>query len=168
MRIKVANSQFVIQRTTSKKRKAFLWNQNTVMVPYLIGSHYLSENKKSHWAKAYKGGSRQLGHLADCNLENRNSQAKVRDNKSKERGQYKSSTTWKMLQKKRRWWLPPKFNWWTITKRSFQTRIECDAQLTELRVEEHYEERVGTNILWAFILCFLNHEPSHVTTLQKS
>ena len=32
-------------------------------------------------------------------------------------------------------------------KKSFQTRIECDAQLTELRVEEHHEERVGINIL---------------------
>ena len=26
-------------------------------------------------------------------------------------------------------------------------KTECDAQLTELRVEEHHEERVGTNIL---------------------
>ena len=32
-------------------------------------------------------------------------------------------------------------------KRSFQTRIEFDAQLTEFRIEEHHEERVGTNIL---------------------
>ena len=32
-------------------------------------------------------------------------------------------------------------------KKSFQTQTECDAQLTELRVEEHHEERVGTNIL---------------------
>ena len=30
-------------------------------------------------------------------------------------------------------------------KKSFQTRIECDAQLIELRIEEHHEERVGTN-----------------------
>ena len=57
---------------------------------------------------------------------------------------------------------------WAITKKSFQTRIEFDAQLTEFRIEEHHEERVGKHILWAFILCFLNHEPSHVTTLQKS
>ena len=42
------------------------------------------------------------------------------------------------------------------------------AQLTEFRIEEHHEERVGKNILWAFILCFLNREPGHVTTLQKS
>ena len=26
-------------------------------------------------------------------------------------------------------------------------KTECDAQLTELRFEEHHEERVGTNIL---------------------
>ena len=32
-------------------------------------------------------------------------------------------------------------------KKSFQIRIEFDAQLTELRVEEHHEEREGTNIL---------------------
>ena len=32
-------------------------------------------------------------------------------------------------------------------KKSFQTRIEFDAQLTEFRIEEHHEERVGTNIL---------------------
>ena len=32
-------------------------------------------------------------------------------------------------------------------KKSFQTRIECDAQLTEFRIEGHHEERVGTNIL---------------------
>ena len=57
---------------------------------------------------------------------------------------------------------------WTITKKSFQTRTEFDAQLTEFKIEEHHEELVGTNILWAFILCFLNREPSHVTTLQKS
>ena len=62
----------------------------------------------------------------------------------------------------------PKFNWWTITQKSFQIRMGCDAQLTELRIEEHHEERVGTNLLWAFILCFLNREPGHVTTLQKS
>ena len=53
-------------------------------------------------------------------------------------------------------------------KKSFQIRMEFDAQLTELRIEERHEERVGTNTLWAFILCFLNHEPSHVATLQKS
>ena len=56
----------------------------------------------------------------------------------------------------------------TITETSFQIRIEFDAQLTGYRIEGHHEERVGTNILWAFILCFLNREPSHVTTLQKS
>ena len=32
-------------------------------------------------------------------------------------------------------------------KKSFQTRIECDAQLTELRYEEYHEERVGKNTL---------------------
>ena len=123
----------------------------------------ISQKRKAHWAKTYKGGLRKLGHPADCNLENRNSQAKVRDNKSKERGRYKSSTTWKMLQK---WWLPSKIQLvWTITKTSFQIQIEFDAQLTEFRIEEHHEERVGTNILWAFILCFLNREPGHVTTL---
>ena len=47
VRIEVANSQFVMQRTTSKKRKAFLWNQKTVMVPYLIGSQSLKK-EKSH------------------------------------------------------------------------------------------------------------------------
>ena len=26
-------------------------------------------------------------------------------------------------------------------------KTECDAQLTELRYEEHHEERVGTNML---------------------
>ena len=36
---------------------------------------------------------------------------------------------------------------WTITKMSFQTRIEFDAQLTEFRIEKHHEKRVGTNIL---------------------
>ena len=35
-------------------------------------------------------------------------------------------------------------------------KTECDAQLTEFRYEEYHEERVGTNVLWAFILCFLN------------
>ena len=129
----------------------------------------ISQNKKAHWAKTYKGGLRKLGHPADCNLENRNSQAKVRDNKSKERGHYKSSTTWKMLQKKKgdNECLPNSTGE-PFPKESFQTRIEFDAQLTEARIEGHHEERVGTNILWAFILCFLNREPSHVTTLQKS
>ena len=47
-------------------------------------------------------------------------------------------------------------------------KTESDAQLTELRYEEYHEERVGTNTLWAFILCFLNREPDHVTALQKS
>ena len=47
-------------------------------------------------------------------------------------------------------------------------KTEYDAQLTELRYEEYHEERVGINKLWAFILCFLNREPSHDTTLQKS
>ena len=70
-----------------------------------------------------------------------------------------------MLQK----WLPSKIQLvWTITETSFQIRIESDAQLTEFRIEEHHEERVGKNILWAFIFFFLNREPSHVTTLQKS
>ena len=32
-------------------------------------------------------------------------------------------------------------------KKSLQTRIEFDAQLTEFRIEGHHEERVGTNIL---------------------
>ena len=42
---------------------------------------------------------------------------------------------------------PPKFNWCEPSpKTSFQTRIEFDAQLTEFRIEEHHEERVGTNI----------------------
>ena len=44
-------------------------------------------------------------------------------------------------------------------------KTERNAQLTELRIEEHHEEREGTNILWAFIFCFLNREPGHVTTL---
>ena len=71
------------------------------------------KREKAHWAKIYKGGLRKLGHPADCNLENRNSQAKIRDNKWKERGHCKSSTTWKMLQK----WLPSKIQLvWTITK----------------------------------------------------
>ena len=147
-----------------RKRQWWFW---TIVK---TGSHYQKIHKwKAQKVKTNKGGLRKLGHPADCNLENRNSQAKVRDNKSKERGHYKSSTTWKMLQKKKGDDdCLPKFNWLTITQRSFQTRIECDAQLTELRVGEHHEERVGTNILWAFILCFLNREPSHVTTLQKS
>ena len=38
----VANFHLVMQRMTSK---TFLWNQKTVMVPYLIGSHYLSKEK---------------------------------------------------------------------------------------------------------------------------
>ena len=54
------------------------------------------------------------------------------------------------------------------SKSRSKLKTECDAQLTELRVEEYHEVRVGTNILWAFIPCFLNREPSHVTTLQKS
>ena len=42
----------------------------------------------------------------------------------------------------------PKFNLCEPSpKTSFQTRIEFDAQLTEFRIEEHHEERVGTNIL---------------------
>ena len=128
----------------------------------------ISQKRKDHWAKIYKGGLRKLGHPADRNLENRNSQAKVRDNKSKERGHYKSSNNMKNVAKKKRW-LPSKIQLvWTITKTSFQIRIEFDTQLTEFRIEEHHEERVGTNILWAFILCFLNREPGHVTTLQKS
>ena len=32
-------------------------------------------------------------------------------------------------------------------KKSFQTRMEFDVQLTEFRIEEQHEERVGTNIL---------------------
>ena len=32
-------------------------------------------------------------------------------------------------------------------KKSFQIRMEFDARLTESRVEEHHEERVGTNKL---------------------
>ena len=32
-------------------------------------------------------------------------------------------------------------------KKSFQIRIEGDTQLIELRIEEHHEERVGTNTL---------------------
>ena len=81
MRIEVANSQFVTQRTTSKK-KAFLWNQKTRVVPYHIGSQSL-KREKAHQAKTYKGGLRKLGHPADSDPENGDSQAKVRDNKSK-------------------------------------------------------------------------------------
>ena len=44
---------------------------------------------------------------------------------------------------------------------------DLNAQLTEHKTEEHHEERVGTNKLWAFILCFLNREPGHATTLKS-
>ena len=51
----------------------------------------ISQKRKARRAKTYKGGLRKLGHPADSNPENGNGQAKVRDNKSKERGHYKSS-----------------------------------------------------------------------------
>ena len=44
VRIKVPNSRFVTQRTTSKK-KAFLWNQKTRVVPYHIDSQSLKREK---------------------------------------------------------------------------------------------------------------------------
>ena len=43
-RIEVADSPFLIQRTTSKK-KAFLWNQKTRVVPYHIDSQSLKREK---------------------------------------------------------------------------------------------------------------------------
>ena len=43
----------------------------------------ISQKKEAHWAKTYKGGLRKLGHPADSDPENGDSQAKVRDNKSK-------------------------------------------------------------------------------------
>ena len=63
------------------------------------------------------------------------------------------------------------FNFWIITKyqsKDSSLNRDLNAQLTEHGTEEHHEEQVGTNKFWAFILCFLNHEPGHVTTLKKS
>ena len=88
-----------------------------------------------------------MGHPAYCNLENRNSQAKIRDNKSKEQGHYKSSDNMKNVAKMTAFQQIQLV--WAITKTSFQIRIEFDAQLTEFTTEEHHEEREGKNTLWA-------------------
>ena len=42
------------------------------------------------------------------------------------------------------------------------------AQLTEFRTGEYQEERVGYKYTLSLILCFLNCEPGHATTLNKS
>ena len=81
MHIEVANSQFVTQRTTSTKESIPLESKDKG--GSLSHRQSISPKRKAHQAKTYKGGLRKLGHPADCNPENGNSQAKVRDNKSK-------------------------------------------------------------------------------------
>ena len=79
MRIEVANSQFIIQRMTSKTFPLEPKDSDGS----LSHRQSISQKRKAHQAKTYKGGLRKLGHPADSNPENGNSQAKVRDNKSK-------------------------------------------------------------------------------------
>ena len=67
MRIEVANSQFVVQRSTSTKESIPLELKDKG--GSLSHRQSISQKRKAHQAKTYKGGLRKLGHPADGNPE---------------------------------------------------------------------------------------------------
>ena len=106
----------------------------------------------------------KLGHPADCNHKKEQFRQKTGTTKSKKRKRsYKPSTKGNDCLFKINCQYPD-HHWYIKAK----TQTRSNVRSAEFRFEEHHEERVVTNILWAFTLCFSNRESNHVTTLQKS
>ena len=164
MRIEVAKLSV---RNTTNDIKTFLWDQKTMMVPQphrqslsLKKKIPLSQNLQRRLKRKKTGASGWR------NLKTRTARQKLGiTNQKKE-----VTTNPQQHEKCCKKWLPSnKHNLSEPSpKRPSKVNWSSNPQLTKFRTEERHEERVITNTFWAFILCFLNCEPSHATTLQKS
>ena len=85
-----------MQQMTSE---TFLWNQTTGMVPYHIGSHYLSKKKSPLSQTLQRRLKKKMGHPVDCNLKTRTVRQKLRITNQKKEDTTNPRQHQKMLQR---------------------------------------------------------------------